>query len=353
MTRYSGTPTNIRAFLQGVHLPSIRPPDLDPNPMSPSQNDPVPWWPQCIGGDVTQYSRAPRHQSPYDPNYLLVASRSIYREPPGSELGSSTTGRHLVDSECGSRSLPTKSVRSAEPIEQSQSYQSPIEDVNEMRNYSDEQFSSHIPGRSLALTNEASYYYNLPTTEPMESPATPFLCIFPGCGNHVSKNLSEFKYVPFDMQNASSNWSGLPGNINFDIPNLFTVRNLVARRKRDSGPKTILKGIKKVFIKLRRKILPIEVSVVLRKSVLRRIRSGLVLTTSANIVIACIATIMSMNPWGIQLFLRVHADTWSVGDDLVPWDVSGTWLKYKALPLNQLHLLKVWQEASGAPYPPL
>lgn len=202
--RYPGTSTNIGAFLQDVQLPAMRQPDLDTNPMSRFQNDQGPWTPQNIGGDVTQHSQPPRYQSSYGSNYLPVTLQSHYREPPQSEQGSSTTGRNPVDSGYGSRSLATKSVRSAEPIDQSQSCQSLIGDVNDMRVYSEEHFSPHIPGHALTFPNDISYPYNLPTTEPTEPPAAQLLCRYPECRNQ-SKNLSEYRYVRCNITHACSN----------------------------------------------------------------------------------------------------------------------------------------------------
>lgn len=205
--RYSGTSTSIGAFLlQDVQLPAMRQSDLDPNPMSRFQNDQQgPWTPQRISGDVTQHSPVPRYQSSYGPNYLPVTLPSQYREPPRSEQGSSTTGRNPVDSGYGSRSLATKSVRSAEPIDQSQGCQSLIGDVNDMRVYSDDHFSPHLPGPVLPFPNEVSYSYNLPTAEPAESSALLRICPFPECQNHVSKNLSEHRFVRCNVLYAGSN----------------------------------------------------------------------------------------------------------------------------------------------------
>lgn len=198
---YSGTSTNIGAFLQDVQLPAMRQPDLDTNPMSRFQNDQGPWTAQSIGGDLTQHSQPPRYQSSYGPNYLPFTSQNQYREPPRSEQGSSTTGRNPVDSGYGSRSLATKSVRSAEPMDQSQSCQSLIGDVSDMRVYQDEHFPQPLPGHVLPFPNENPYPY-LPTAEPTEPPA--FVCTFPECHNHQSKNLSEFRYVHGHIQRACS-----------------------------------------------------------------------------------------------------------------------------------------------------
>lgn len=204
--RYSGTSNGIGAFLQDVQLPAMRQPDLDPNPMSRFQNDQQgPWTPQRIGGDVTQHSQAPRYQSSYGSNYPPSTLLSHYREPPRSEQGSSTTGRNPVDSGYGSRSLATKSVRSAEHIDQSQGCQSLIGDVNDMRVYSDDHFPPHIPGPALPFPNEVAYPYNLPTAEPAESSAQHYMCSFPECHNHVSKNLSEYRFVRCYLRYACSN----------------------------------------------------------------------------------------------------------------------------------------------------
>lgn len=196
--QYSRTSTNIGAIFQDVQLPAMRQPDMDPHPMSRFQTDQGPWTAQSIGGDLTQHSQPPRYQSSYGSNYLPVSVQSQYREPPRSEQGSSTTGRNPVDSGYGSRSLATKSVRSAEPIDQSQSCQSLIGDVNDMRVYPDEHFPPHLPGHVGPFSNEIPYSYNLPTTEPTEPPAAMYLCPYPECHNHQSKNLSEFKYVYFN-----------------------------------------------------------------------------------------------------------------------------------------------------------
>lgn len=202
--QYSGTSTHIGTFLQDVQLPAMRQPDLDTNPMSRFQNDQGPWTAQNVGGDLTQHSQAPRYQGSYGSNYAPVTLQSQYREPPRSEQGSSTTGRHPVDSGYGSRSLATKSVRSVEPIDQSQSCQSLIGDVNDMRVYPDEHFSPHLHGHVLPFPNEAPYPYSLPTTEPPEPPPTLFVCPYPECHNHQSKNLSESRYVHCNMQYACS-----------------------------------------------------------------------------------------------------------------------------------------------------
>ena len=192
--QYSGTSSPIGAFLEDVQLPAMRQPDLDTNPMSRFQKDQGPWTPPNIGGDVMQHSQPLRYQSSYGSNFPPVTLQSQYRDPPRSEQGSSTTGRHPVDSGYGSRSLATKSVRSAaDPIDQSQSCQSLIGDVNDLRVYPDEHLSSHLPGHVLPFPSEASYPY-LSTTEPTEPPAAIFACGYPECHNQ-SKNLSEYRYV--------------------------------------------------------------------------------------------------------------------------------------------------------------
>ena len=202
---YPGTPTNFGAILD-VQLPAMRQSDLDPHPMSRFQHDQEsPWTPPQIGGDLTQPSQAPRYQSSYGPSYLSTNLQSQYREPPRSEQGSSTTGRNPIDSGYGSRSLATKSVRSAEPIDQSQGCQSLIGDVNDMRVYSDEHFAPPMPGHVVSFPSEGSYSYNVPTSEPMEPPAQLLTCEYPECHNHTSKNLSEYRFVHGNIPQVCTN----------------------------------------------------------------------------------------------------------------------------------------------------
>jgi hypothetical protein len=191
--RYSGTPASIGAFLQEVQLPAMRQPDLDPYPMSRFQHDAGPWTSQRIGDDVIQHSQAPRYQSSYGQNYLPVSMPNQYRESPRSEHGSSTMGRNPVDSGYGSRSIATKSVRSADAIDHSPSCQSLTGEMHDMRVYPDDQFPPHMSGEILPFTSEVSYAYSLPSAEPTEVPAPPLTCPFPECVNYVPKNSSEYR----------------------------------------------------------------------------------------------------------------------------------------------------------------
>lgn len=106
--------------------------------------------------------------------------------------------------------------------------------------------------------------------------------------------------------------------MSFDTPSLFSVRNLVASEKMGLAPKMTWTAIKKACIRSRRKTPAIEASVARQQAVPKKRRSGLVSTTSGNIVAVCTVAKMSMNSSGSQLFLRMHADTWSVDGALVP-----------------------------------
>lgn len=203
--RYPGTSATIGAILHDVQLPAMRQPDLDTNPMSRFQNDQGPWTPQHIGGDLTQPSHPPGFQSSYGPHYMPVTLSSQYRDPPKSEQGSSMTGRNPVDSGYRSRSLATKSVRSVEPVEQSQGCQSLIGDVNDMRVYADDHYPPPIPEQVVTFPNENLFSYPIPTSEPTEPHPAPFTCTFSGCHNHVSRNLSELRFVQSHIPHANAN----------------------------------------------------------------------------------------------------------------------------------------------------
>ena len=185
---FSGVSHNTDTFPHDVQLPSMKQnTDLDTNPLYRFYNDPGPWNSQRIGGDMNQQNMLPRYQGLYGRSSQLPVLPSQYREPPRSEIGSSTTGRNQLDSAYGTRSYTTKSVRSNEPNDQSCS--NLTGDVNDMQIYPDDQFPSQMPG----LAQEVPYSFDIPSDVPAEQPAS-LICPYPECNNFESKNQSEHRY---------------------------------------------------------------------------------------------------------------------------------------------------------------
>lgn len=185
---FSRSASHIDTFSQDVQLPSMKQnTDFDTNPIYRFFNDATaPWNSQHIASDVNQLNMPSRHQGSYVRFNQPPILSSPYRDAPRSEVGSSTTGRNQHDSGYGTRSYTTKSVRSAEPFDQSQSCQSLAGDVNDTQIYPDERFQTQAP----EIAQEIPYPFEYPSDAPAEQP-TPFICPHAECNNMEFKNQSE------------------------------------------------------------------------------------------------------------------------------------------------------------------
>lgn len=186
---FSRSASHIDTLSQDVQLPSMKQStDLDTIPIYRFCSDAGPWNSQHIASDVNQLNMASRYQGSYVRFNQLPMLSSSYREPPRSEVGSSTTGRNQHDSGYGTRSYTTKSVRSAEPFDQSQSCQSLAGDVNDTQIYPDERFQTQAP----EIAQEIPYSFDYSSDAPAEQPP-PFICPHAECGNLELKNQSEWR----------------------------------------------------------------------------------------------------------------------------------------------------------------
>lgn len=175
-------------FLPGVQLPSLRQADADP--IIRFYQDPGPWSSQQVDMDQPHQPLQPRYPTAYAPPHPSAQ----YRESPRSDVGSNATGRNPMDSGYGSKSLTTKSVRSVEYLDQSQSCQSLTGDINEMQLYPDERFQATDSLAGHDLPYPFDHYPDMPA--PSTEPALgPFVCEHTDCGYTESKNQSDHKYV--------------------------------------------------------------------------------------------------------------------------------------------------------------
>ncbi|KAL8755598.1 MAG: hypothetical protein Q9199_003535 [Rusavskia elegans] len=165
----------------------------EPDPLLRFWNETGPWTSQRLSGDPGHTPTNPQfthfdHRMPRHGHALQYEYRS-----PRSDVGSSTTGRYPLDSGYGgSRSLGTKSVRSADQLDQSPSSQSVAGDVRDLPFYREGNFQDPS-ARSVTSPNPQYSSMDVSNDAP-QSPTMGFdlTCQYQSC-NTVSKNHSEHR----------------------------------------------------------------------------------------------------------------------------------------------------------------
>lgn len=186
---YPGTSGAMDQFPPDVQLPSMRQSDLDSNPLLRFYTESGPWTSQRIAGELSQPPMPPRY--PVSQVRRPSASSHSYRDAR-SDVGSSTTGRNPHDSGYDSKSIATKSARSAEHIDHSQGCPSLVGDVNEMQIYPEESFQEIGAAQVPNLPQDVAYTFGMPGEASGEAPATsPMICTYPECNNLELKNQSD------------------------------------------------------------------------------------------------------------------------------------------------------------------
>lgn len=178
-----------------VHLPAMKQTAPEPDPLLRFWNETGPWNSQRLSGDPGHAPMNPQfphfhHRMPRNGHALQYEYRS-----PRSDVGSSTTGRYPFDSGYGgSRSLGTKSVRSADQLDQSPSSQSAAGDVRDLHLCQEGNFQDAL-ARSATSPNPQYSSMDVSNDAP-QSPAMAFdmTCQYPNC-NTISKNHSEHRWV--------------------------------------------------------------------------------------------------------------------------------------------------------------
>ncbi|KAL8849108.1 MAG: hypothetical protein Q9221_005877 [Calogaya cf. arnoldii] len=179
------SPSDPSSLEQELHLPAMKQTSTESDPLMRFWNDPGPWTSQRISADQGHPPMNPQfphfdHRMPRHAHTLQYEYHS-----PRSDVGSSTTGRYPLDSGYGgSKSLGTKSVRSADHLDQSPSSQSVAENVRDLHYY-----------QARAVTSPNPQYPAMDvSSDAPHSPTMAFdlTCQYQGCGT-VSKNHSEHR----------------------------------------------------------------------------------------------------------------------------------------------------------------
>ncbi|KAL8811455.1 MAG: hypothetical protein Q9200_001775 [Gallowayella weberi] len=185
--------SNLDSLSQEVQLPAMRRPLTEPDPLLRFWNDQGPWDPQRIGGGghthMNPHFPGFENPMPRDPHPMLYHYRS-----PRSEVGSSTTGRYPLDSGYGeSKSLATKSVRSADQVDQSPSCRSAGGDVQDYQSYHGDNYQDLSPH---SVASPITQYSSMdPGSDDLPQPPVVTFdptCQYANCGV-ISKNQSEHR----------------------------------------------------------------------------------------------------------------------------------------------------------------
>ncbi|KAL8652327.1 MAG: hypothetical protein Q9210_002749 [Variospora velana] len=165
----------------------------EPDPLLRFWNEPGPWNPQRIGGEVRQTPATTHFTSYGDPTRRSPHALPYDYRSPRSEVGSSTTGRLPMDSGYGgSRSLATASARSVDHFDQTRSCHSISGDVQDFHLYPGEIYQEPPVGNGPSPNPQ--YSSTNVTLDPAQQTAVSFelACQYPSCCA-VSKNQSEYR----------------------------------------------------------------------------------------------------------------------------------------------------------------
>ncbi|KAL8781312.1 MAG: hypothetical protein Q9213_006061 [Squamulea squamosa] len=186
-------PSDLTTLAHEVHLPAMKQAPTDPNPLLRFWNDPGPWTSQRISADPGLSPMNPQYAQ-FDYRTPRNASALQYdHHSPRSDIGSSTTGRYPFDSGYGgSRSLATKSVRSADHVDQSPSCQSVAGDVHDLNLYHSDNIQD--PSAASATSPHPQFASMDSSNDAPPSPTLTFdlTCHYQSCGV-ISKNQSEHR----------------------------------------------------------------------------------------------------------------------------------------------------------------
>lgn len=180
-------------FPQELQLPAMKQNPNEPNPLMRFWTEPGPWNPHRISGDPRQVPTNPQFAGFGDSMRRNTPALQYDYRSPRSEIGSSTTGGHPLDSGYGgSKSLATTSARSVDQFDQSRSCQSISGDVQDFHLYSEDSYQD-IPARNR-LSSHPQYSSVDVACEPAQQSGVTFelVCRYPNCGA-MSKNHSEYR----------------------------------------------------------------------------------------------------------------------------------------------------------------
>ncbi|KAI4182512.1 MAG: hypothetical protein LQ348_004834 [Seirophora lacunosa] len=185
--------SNLDAFPRELQLPAMKQNPAEPDPLMRFWNEPGPWTSQRIGGEVRQTPAHTHFTGFGDPTRRSPHALPYDFPSPPSEVGSSTTGRHPLDSGYGgSRSLATTSARSVDHFDQSRSCQSISGDVQDFHLYPEEVYQESSAGHGPSPHPQHSSTDAPRDPAPQPSVAFDLACQYPSCGV-ISKNHSEFR----------------------------------------------------------------------------------------------------------------------------------------------------------------
>ena len=177
-------------FSRDMQIPSLA--SSDANPLVRFYNDPGPWSSQRIEG----FAPAPMGSRNSVWNERISKSNvpfQRYRDLARSEVESSFTGRHPSDSGYGTRSYTTKSVLSADPVDQSQESRSLASQLDYMQmcpEHSSQEYIASDP-RNLQLPAFGTQD-DVPGPQSAALGLLSLRCAWDGC-NTTSKNQSEHR----------------------------------------------------------------------------------------------------------------------------------------------------------------
>ena len=186
-------PGDLQAIDRGILVPSEKSGDNESDPLVRFWQDPGPWNSQRIRGVMEQAPSASPYAMSHDPINRPYARYGLYREQATSDVGSQVTGKPPTDSGYGgSRSHATKSVRSADHLDQSQDTQSLLGEVHGLQLQAQTVPQEYFHGDSQSIRYD---HWTTTTAQDnsRDNPASmPLECDYPDC-TMISRNQSEHK----------------------------------------------------------------------------------------------------------------------------------------------------------------
>lgn len=169
-----------------VQLPSMKPTNLDPNPMNRFWTDTTgPWNSHGVTAHLNQDQINLTSPRPYVPHSPADPGFAYPRTSPRSDV-SSTTDRRRQDSSYVSRSGMSNSSNSFDPADGSVGCRSVTGHMDSMQ-------VNVYPDNASYSNNGSMYQPDEPYAPPVENgPSYPLKCNYKDC-QHVSKNHSEYK----------------------------------------------------------------------------------------------------------------------------------------------------------------
>lgn len=184
---------SLDSLSQDLQLPAMQQNPTEPNPLLRFWNDPGPWTSQRVAGAPGHTSTNTQYASFNDQMTRNGHLMQYDYRSPRSEVGSSTTGRYPYDSGYGGSSrVASKSVRSADQVDKSQSCHNISRDVHNLHIYPKDGY------QDPPAPNEARSSSPYPSTgncnDAAQQPGVTFdlACQYPNCGA-IFKNQSEHR----------------------------------------------------------------------------------------------------------------------------------------------------------------